>query len=430
MRKQMVLQLPGQWSVAEGSDGNTGDIHASWLLREENRLEGSQFFGSLKDAAIQAVGAHVTVLVPGEEVVLAQARLPALKGQKLARAVPYALEEQLADDVEDIHVAIGHRDEEGLLSNAVVSRHLIDDWLNQLKAAGLHPDVMSPEMFGVPWSGEADKTTWSLVVNASQAMLRTGPQTGLAFDAFNLMPVLQASLNGAGDAQPSALNVVNCSEKLFDEFSLQDKLTKLCQEHSIELSIRQTEEPCDVLLARDFDERNAINLLQGDYSRKQQIGKLLRPWRPALILVAIWLVLQFGMLAVDYVRLSTLDDKQQAEIETLFKQAMPGSRLVRGSEKTLMEQRLESLRSGGSGNGMLGLLARSGEVFKQTNGTHLRSMRFKDNKLDVDMDLPDLQTLDKLKQGLKDAELNVEIVSASSREGKVQSRLSIQGASK
>jgi general secretion pathway protein L len=430
MRKQMVLQLSGQWSGAEKSGGNTEDIHASWLLREENRPEGSQFFGSLKDAAIQAVGAHVTVLVPAEEVVLAKASLPAMKGQKLIKAVPYALEEQLADDVEDVHVAIGHRDEEGRLANAVVSRNTIDHWLDQLKAAGLNPDVMSPEVFGVSWIEEADKANWSLVVNASQALLRTGAQSGLAFDAINLIPVLQAGLNVAGDTPPSTLSVVSCSGDLLDDISIQDELTQLCQDHSIKLSIQHTEEPCDVLLARDFDERNAINLLQGDYSRKQQMGRLLRPWRPTLILAAIWLVLQFSMLGVDYAHLSKLDDKQQTEIESLFKQAMPGSRLVKGSEKTLMEQRLESLRSGGSGNGMLGLLARSGEVFKQTSGTHLRSLRFKDNKLDVDMDLPDLQTLDKLKQGLKDAGLNVEIVSASSREGKVESRLSLQGAGK
>ena len=430
MRKQMVLQLPGQWPGARDGGENIEDIHASWLLREENRPQGSQYFGSLKDAAIQAVGAHVTVLVPAEEVVLAKASLPAMKGQKLARAVPYALEEQLADDVEDLHVAIGQRDDEGRLANAVVSRHAIDRWLNQLKTAGLHPDVISPEVFGVRWNGDTDKTTWSLVVNATQALLRTGAQTGLAFDVINLIPVLQASLNGAGDEQPSLLDVVTCSEDIFEDFSMQDELTKLCEEHSIELSIRQTEEPCGVLLARGFDEHNAINLLQGDYSRKQQMGKLLRPWRPALILVAIWLVLQFSMLGVDYARLSSLANKQQTEIETLFKQAMPGSRLVRGSEKTLVEQRLASLRSGGGGNGMLGLLARSGEVFKQTPGTHLRSLRFKDNKLDVDMDLPDLQTLDKIKQGLKDAKLNVEIVSASSRDGKVQSRLSLQGTGK
>jgi general secretion pathway protein L len=56
-------------------------------------------------------------------------------------------------------------------------------------------------------------------------------------------------------------------------------------------------------------------------------------------------------------------------------------------------------------------------------------LRFKGSKLDVDVNMPDLQSLDKLKQRLsEEAKLNVEIVSASSRDGKVESRLSLQAA--
>jgi general secretion pathway protein L len=436
-RKQLVLQLPEQW-FGLGDSGleaeSAGEARASWVLRDIDRPAGSLFHGSLKDAAIQAAGARVVVLVPAESVLLAQASLPAIKGNKLAKAVPYALEEQLAEDVEDLHVAIGHRDEQGMVSNAVVSRDSIDSWLSRLTAAGLHPDIMSPDVFGVHWDKDAEDTQWSLVINGTHALMRTGAQTGLAFEAENMSSVLQACLDSAGDSFPSSLTVVGCGEELDDLFegsAIQNKLTTLCAEKSIELFFRQSDEDCSVLLAQGFDEGNAINLLQGAYSRKEQIGKMLRPWRTALILAAVWLVLQVGNFIVDYSRLSSLAEKQRAEIISIFQQALPGSRLVPGSEKELMSRALEKLRGGGGGdNSLLSLLAQAGKIFKETNGITLRSVRYKDGKLDVGLNITDLQSLDVLKQSLKNkAKLNVEIISASSRNGKVESRLSIKAMS-
>lgn len=430
MRKSVVIQLPGQMPGADADDADVSELRTSWILRDEDQPAGTQFHGDLKEAAVQAAGARVTVLVPGEDVLLAQANLPEMKGQKLARAVPFALEEQLAEDVEDIHVAIGGRDAHGRLANAVVLRQTIDSWLTRLKKAGLHPEVLSTEVFGVSWDSDNGKITWSLVIDGLHAILRTGKQSGLAFDVENLVPVIQAALNEAGDALPSSLSVVICGDELFDAPANKDELIALCAEHSVEATFQQFDGSCSLLLAQGFDENNAINLLQGDYSRKEQVGKLLRPWKPALILVAAWIVLQVGVLGVDYVRLSSLASSQQGEIESIFKEAMPGSRLVKGSEKARIEEALKKLRGGSDNRGLLGLLASAGKIFKETNGIRLRSMRFKDFKLDVDFEINDLQSLDVLKQRLtSEAGLKVDIVSASQRNGKVESRLSLEGKS-
>ena len=71
---------------------------------------------------------------------------------------------------------------------------------------------------------------------------------------------------------------------------------------------------------------------------------------------------------------------------------------------------------------------------KNHDGIKLRTVPFSQkgtaNKLEGDVGMPNLQSLDKLKQRLNDeAKLQVEIVSASSREGKVESRLTLQAQS-
>ncbi len=431
MRKQLFIQLFEQQTGQVTEDGAVAVLPASWVLRDEQRPTGALFHGNLQEAAAQAVGARVSVLVPGVDVVLAQVELPAMKAQRLARAVPFALEEQLAGDVDDLHVAIGQRDAQGWVANAVVSRQRLDDWLEQLKVAGLQADVMTPEMFGLQWDAEdaLGQNRWSMLIDGQSGLLRTGAQTGLAFETDSLLSVLQACVDDAGDTPPASLQLTVCDEGAFAGSDEYRALSALCTEQNIDLLLDTKSEARSVMLAQSFDEQRAINLLQGDYSRKQQLEKLLRPWRPALILGGLWWLLQAGMFVVEYNHLSTQSSELKEQIETVYREAFPKSRNI-VNPKVQMQRGLEKLRGGsGQNDGLLALLTQAGAVLKDTSGASLRTLRFKNGKLDVDVNMPDLQSLDKLKQRLSDeAKLKVEIVSASSRDGKVESRLSLQAA--
>ncbi len=431
MRKQLFIQLFEQQTGHVSEGGEAAVLPASWVLRDEQRPSGALFHGNLQEAAAQAAGARVSVLVPGVDVVLAQVELPAMKAQRLARAVPFALEEQLAGDVDDLHVAIGQRDAQGRVANAVVSRQRLDDWLEQLKAVGLQADVMTPEMFGLQWEVEdaPGHNRWSMLIDGRVGLLRTGAQTGLAFETDSLLPVLQACVDDAGDTPPASLQLTVCGDDAFADSDEYRVLSASCAEQGIELSLETKNEVRSVMLAQGFDEQRAINLLQGDYSRKQQLEKLLRPWRPALMLGGLWLLLQAGVFVMEYNRLATQDSELKEQIETVYREAFPESRNI-VNPKVQMQRGLEKLRdSGGQSDGLLALLAQAGAVLKDTPGASLRTLRFKGSKLDVDVNMPDLQSLDKLKQRLsEEAKLNVEIVSASSRDGKVESRLSLQAA--
>ncbi len=431
MRKQLFIQLFEQQAGQVNEGGDVAALPASWVLRDEQRPAGALFHGDLQEAAAQAAGARVSVLVPGVDVVLAQVELPVMKAQRLARAAPFALEEQLAGDVDDLHVAIGQRDAQGRVANAVVSRQRLDDWLEQLKVVGLQADVMTPEMFGLRWEVEdaPGQNRWSMLIDGRAGLLRTGAQTGLAFETDSLLPVLQACVDDAGDMPPASLQLTVCEDDAFADSDEYRVLSAACAEQGIELSLETKNEVRSVMLTQGFDEQRAINLLQGDYSRKQQLEKLLRPWRPALILGGLWLLLQAGVFVVEYNHLATQSSELKEQIETVYRDAFPESRNI-VNPKVQMQRGLEKLRGdGGQGDGLLTLLVQAGAVLKDTPGASLRTLRFKSNKLDVNVNMPDLQSLDKLKQRLsEEAKLSVEIVSASSRDGKVESRLSLQTA--
>ncbi len=420
MRKQLFLQLPAD-DPSEGEDW-------CWVVRDDERPAGSLFRGALTETVKQAAGARVVVLVPGVDVLLASTQLPGLNRQRLTRAVPFALEEQLASDVEELHFALGHRDDDGHIHNAVVARDKIAAWLELLRAAGLQADVMLSEVLAVPREAANDAGRhWSLLIDGARCLLRTDNQRGLALDLDNLSVVLQAALDEAGDSLPTGLDIKICGDDTFSDSDDYRQLGQVCEEAGIGVERQLQDDDGTLLLARGFDEKVAINLLQGDYSRRGQLEKLLRPWRPAILLLGLWLVVLLGAMGLEYSRLSQQDAEMRAQITALYREAFPKARKV-VNPRVQMERGLAKLRGTGGGQmDLLGFIGKAGPILKATPGLKLRSLRYKENRLDIDLEISSLQTLDKLKQRLADeAGLAVEIVSASSRDGKVESRIALQ----
>ena len=102
--------------------------------------------GELAQAVPLSVGRRVAVIVPSTDVLITESDAPAKSATKLAQVIPYALEERVADEIENLHFAIGDRSAEtGRVPVAVVSRARIEGWLAELRAAGLNPQAIYSE---------------------------------------------------------------------------------------------------------------------------------------------------------------------------------------------------------------------------------------------------------------------------------------------
>ena len=113
------------------------DAPASWLVVDAAgaRLSAVQT-GPLTLASSLAAGKRIIVLVPGVDVLLAEPELPVRGSAKLAQVVPFALEENLAEDVDEMHFAIGRREAARTGTPvAAVSHARLRGWLERLRAA-------------------------------------------------------------------------------------------------------------------------------------------------------------------------------------------------------------------------------------------------------------------------------------------------------
>ena len=382
---------------------------SSWRVDEPGGASGED---DLDQAATHARGRAVIVLVPVADAPLFEIQLPTRNRARMALAVPYALEEQLSQDVDELHFALGKPDAEGRVSVAVVARDKMDDWLARLAALGLQPRHIVIDALALP----LQPGTWSGLLEPGQLLLRQGPQQGIAMDSANLSWMLPLLLEQAGEPLPDLLRTLDCDPQ-------QPSLPPL------ELPVEH--EPCGGTplhhLCSGFDRAQSIDLLQGSYSPSEQSHRLWRTWRVAATLALAWVLVSMIQVGMENHRLGARELALREDITTSFRNTFPDEKAIL-DPRIQMQQKLDSLRQGGSnsGGGFLELLSQSGSALSADRSIKLSTVRYKQNRLDLELELPTLQALDKLKSVIQGQGLQVTIRNARSREGKVEGRLEIK----
>lgn len=361
--------------------------------------------GTLDQAAQLAPGRRVVVFVPTADVRLTTVAVPARQLARVLQAVPFVIEDQVAEDVETLHFAVGTRQADDRYPVLIVSRRRLETWVEPLRDHGLRAEVLTPEVLALP-VGDGH---WNGLVNAGQAVVRHDHWAGFACHADDLHGYLQIA---AGEHRPP-LHLLVCGDSTTD-WSRLDWPLKLLPGHSSALSA----------LAAGYFDGQAINLLQGAYSQQKDLQKLWRPWRLAAALLLAWLLIGVAGLAVDNARLAAeLRRQDQANLQR-FTALFPSQTRVVNLDAQL-EQQLRQLGGGGSG-GPLRLLEVLGQALAATPGLKLGGMQYRDGALFLSLGAPDLQVLERLRNwfaGARGATLDVQSANAESGSVQIRARL-------
>ncbi|MFV1973909.1 MAG: type II secretion system protein GspL [Thiohalobacterales bacterium] len=385
-----------------------------WLpLNNEGQATGVVRSGSLEEAAVEAQGLRVIALIPGVDCLLTTVKIPGRSNrQKLLRAIPYALEEQLSDEVEDLHFAVGEVMPGGDYPVAIVAMRCMNAYTEAFRDARLDVARMLPDTLAIPCT-DADTC---IVIEGELALVRTGASSGYVIDADNLEVFIKTGQSDDAETDtPAVVRMFISAGSMAPELSVENT------------EVESYNGDVLALLAQGVNS-DSIDLLQGSYSRTQEWGRLWRPWRATAALLVGGFLLSNVVMGVDYYRLSKEQDSLATRIEAIYRQAFPGAKRV-VNPRVQMQQRLDKLqRSQGAGGQFLMLLARAGDVLRKASDIEISGASYRAGRLDVDLTAASLQVLDNLKQTLTARGLTVEIQSATTETGKrVKSRLRIQG---
>jgi general secretion pathway protein L len=407
-----------------------GSDHAQWIVIDSaGNPHAAMRQGSLDQVHDFARQRRIVCVIPAADIYLGQALLPAQGNRnKYRQAIPYALEDDLAEDLEQLHFALGreqpveiHNDEESVnvmaagkqvnIPVAVINKDRLRNWLQKLAAAGLQPHALVPEVLSLPWENNG----WSVLLDGELALVRTEPLQGFACDSENLELLLNSALD-ASEHAPQQIRIWNHNGVApTPSLKTEVQIEQLTPEQSLLMT-----------LAKGYRQDQAINLLQGEFSYKEEYGKLLRLWRIPAILLGALMSLLFISNIIQYLQLSKQTQALQEQMVGIYMGLFPDAMNV-PEPRLQMEQKLNELIGvAGATSDFLELLDVLATEIAKTQSVKITALNFADRSLDLELSLPNLQVLDLIKQQLdQNPALQTEIQSASAEGEQIKGRLKI-----
>lgn len=388
-------------------------------MNAEGQLLGHAGSGPLAAAGAKALGMPVTVLLPASEIVSAVAALPAASSSRLRQMLPYSLEDEFAGDVEDLHFALGERNDSGQHPVSVIERKRFDHWLAALAAAGIVPRRICSEADGIP---DTPGVT-TLLLEGQKTFGRRPGSAPFAFEEIGLSELwtlLRAEREDGADLNEVILYA--------DRATLQQRGAEIDAWRSglTNLDIKELGDGSLPRLAATLAFREAPNLLQGSYAPKSNYVALIRPWRAAAALALAVVGIAVAGKAAEAWKLGQDDASLRAEIDAICAASYGASSENRCLAE--LQRRLGQARQGtGAGSGALATLAAvasaGGDAFR------LAAADFNGEVLTLDVVAPDAQFLERFGDRIAASGMYDVRPGRSSPEGEqIKARLTIVGA--
>jgi general secretion pathway protein L len=381
----------------------TDPVH--WLVWSQSERE-IIASGRLHDAAElsqlkeRAGGRPIIGLVPSSEVLFREVTLPGKLTRQSLKALPYLLEEEVASDVESLHlVVLGSQGK--LVSLLAVDHKRMTQWLGWMEAAGLSLKQLLPDVLALPRAEEG----WSAVLLGEQWLFRQSEYAGMQVEAEWLGVLLAGYDPAPRISSYSAPPLAVPGEWLAEPAEL----------------------PMSLLAQGATAARG--NLLVGNYRIQPEWQRLWQPWRKVALIagVLLTLLLTNRVLYLYEVRSETAQLRTQSV--QLYKQLFPGENKVI-NPKSQMQQHLKALGDEGQQQGFIRLLLKLVPVFTQASGLKIEQLRFdqKQSEFRLQATGNGYQDFDRFRQ-LTESDFSVKPGDMKSEGGKVQGTLILRSKS-
>lgn len=320
-----------------------------------------------------------TVLVPSEAVRLLAVDLPLASPAKRLAALPFAIEDLLAEPVETLHLAIGVELAPRRYLVAAVAHDRMAEWIARIEEGGLIHAALVPDCLALPRPPVGE---WAVEAGASRALVRRGDGTGFAIQTA-LLPTAWAA-----DARPA---VTAYGAPLPAGMGEGGEVLALDPLH------RRLLVP-------------ALDLRQGLYARRRAsvagFGKRLAQ------IAAVGALAHAGIAAADTLALRRVADSRVQEVRALVLEKAPGTVLPDDDPAAAVADLLPQGQGGGGGsNAFLPVVARASAALQGVQPpVGVREMRFSNAVLTIEFAGGDSGTAARIDNALRGAGLRASVV--------------------
>lgn len=336
--------------------------------------------------------AQTVVIAPAEQFAFHKIELPWLTEKKARTALPYALEDRTAENVEELHFAFDRNHyQDGHYLVVVVRRQYLQDLLAKFAQENINFQHLTVDWFALT---DHEICLWEngLLVND---------------DSFCGALALEFS--------QLYLQQMSTEQTLYTFKNVKPPIP-------IESSVTIDERPENWLAGR-LIKNKAMDICQGEFAQKNNGAKLKQFYYAAAIMSVLWIV---SVLTVDAVKLHLLN-KKTAELDTdiavIYRQYFPQAQQVI-SPRFRIEQLLKT--QGGNDDQIFWSLLNTLTRSIKNNTSVVEQIKYENQSMQVVLVSEDFDTLEKLQTALQKSAINVRQLQASTRNEKVVSTLELK----
>ncbi len=400
---------------------------ATWsLCNDAGELTGKITTGLLSELSELAANHTAIVLLNSQCLHISQLQLPTQNMQKMLKAIPYAIEELIAEDIENFHFVAAKNKHSDKTSVVGIDKTTLKNIIDIFQQENISIEKIIPDALCLA----ANDTQWVYLTYHDDSYLQTDTLDGMALSHDIAPYIMTSKLQDENIKSPEKILCFNEQEDAptFDEFTT----SELVRENDIEvINVIYNTHPL-VVFCGNYRQALTLNLLQHEFKNKHKTSGYWYHWRYAASLAAIWLVLHLGLTSFQYSRTSHENTVTKASIEKIYKKSFPQSKKI-VNPRAQMEQKLKVLKSnsGNSENGLMFLLAESfGTLSHDKTNITLQTLTFRNNRMDIGLESKNLQAIENLNKNLNtNKNIKSEITSSSSEKDKVKGNLRIEGRS-
>lgn len=399
-----------------------GDAPSSWVAADaQGQLLSLPSHDEAGGLHTMATGRRVALLIPAGEVSFFQATLPAGNESRLLQLAPFALEDQLSQDVDALHFAVGPRDAStGTVPVAVMERARLQQYLARATQLQLIPHAVFAESDLAPvLPGHV-----TVLVAGDQLLLRDDTARPLVLPAADPLLALEM-LPGTGASLSQANLTVFVGPGDWQKYS---GVIEPLREKVASFKVQLNNGGLLAQLAQGLAHGAPLNLLQGAFKPRGASKSAWQAWRWVAGLAATLLVLHVAGSLWQLRQLRRAGAELDGAITQLYQSIYPGQAPGREPRRAL-EKRLAAVAGGGGSQGeFMTLLAAVAAAKQNVPVAQLESLVFKPGSLQLKVTATDASALEQFNQALRAGGYKADLKSGNARGSAYEGLIELSGA--
>jgi general secretion pathway protein L len=370
-----------------------------------------------------AVGQRVVLLVPGDDVLHLSATLPSGNEARLAQLLPFALEEQIAEDIESQHFAVGSRLPDGTAAADVVAKARMAEWLALQESWGVQFAAIHSESELAP----ALDGHVTLLIDKDTLTLRAPGKRPALFPMEDLWLSLELGL-GTQQVDFAEFHVVVYATAV--DWQRHSAQVESLRDRFASLKVQLLSSGVLPLLAQQLPLAHPINLRQGTYVAPRQHAGSWRAWRLAAGLAAALFVLHLVAQGLEWRSLRAQERELDAALAQTLQSVAPGERYGADLRRRMEQRLLAASASANQSDSLLGMLTAVAQARQKSPTTRVEAMSYRKGSIEMRMRGPDAGSLDAINQSLRSAGLKSDLTSGSPGKDSYEGRMQIGAGGK